>query len=165
MSAASNPPYPKAIRPYLKGYSQEQDEKLARELFFGTSTFNKKTSRWHHDYPPTGGSHERQGIEALQRLLLFSCGDLDSDILAGLLCSLDDGGSFGRRLVFELRKRKRPPGSATDLQIALQVRALRRENWKITAAVAHVSKQLGLTEKTVYAARRRIRTESPWLEV
>lgn len=164
MSAASSP-YPKAIRPYHKGFSREQDEKLAGELFYGISTFNKKTGRWHHNYLVTGGPKERQGIEALQRLLLFSCGDLDADILGGLLCSLDDSGSFGRRLVFGLRKRKRPTGSATDLQIALEVRALHRTGWKIEAAVKQVSTHFGVSRKTVFAARKRVRTESPWFEV
>lgn len=96
-------PYPYPPRPYSKGYSREEDEKLAEELFYGT-TVRDKTGRDCHRYPSENSPHERQGVEALCRLLLFS--DLPSEIIGGLLCSLDSGGSFGRRLVFKPRKKK-----------------------------------------------------------
>jgi hypothetical protein len=112
------------LRPYFKEYSREQDEKLAEELFYGTTVRDKKTGRDCHRYPLEESADERRGLDALCRLLVF--GDLAPDILGGLLCSLDPDGSFGRRLVFKPRKRKRRADSATDLQIALHVRSLYR---------------------------------------
>ena len=156
-------PYP-LLRPYYKGHSREEDEKLSNELFYGTSTVvDKKTGRCRHDYPD--GLDERRAIEALKRLLVFSCGDLDEGILGGLVASLDPGGSFGRRLVFEPRKRKRPADSATDLQIALRVRSLHHRLGKKEAAVTQAMADFDLSRKTVFEAMKRIRAESPWLEV
>jgi hypothetical protein len=68
-------PYP-VLRPYYKGHSREEDEKLAEKLFFGTSSIDKKTSRERHDYLLVGGPDERRAFEALERLLVYSCGDL-----------------------------------------------------------------------------------------
>jgi hypothetical protein len=151
-------------RPYYKGHRRQQDEKLAEKLFFGTTVRDKKTGRDCHRYPPENSPHERQGVEALCRLLLFNCQDLGAEILGGLLCSLDLDGSFGRRLVFKRRKRKRPAGFATDLQIALFMQSLRRAGWPIEAAVERATKEFKLSRKSVYAARKRIRTESAWLK-
>src|SRR5262245_44540301 len=104
---SQNSPYPSAIRPYYKGHSREEDEKLARELFFGTSTIiDGKTDRWCHEYLPADSPEERRAFEALERLLEFSCGDLNPDVLGGLIASLERDGSFGRRLVFK-KERKR----------------------------------------------------------
>jgi hypothetical protein len=156
--------YPRAIRPYYKGHSREEDEKLADELFFGTSAIiNEKTGRSRHDYLPANGSDERLAFEALERLLSFSCGDLNSDVLGGLLASLDRSGSFGRRFVFE-EKRKRAVGAPTDLQIALYVQSRHRLGLKIKAA-EWAAKEFGVSRKTVYAALKRIRCESPWLKI
>ena len=149
-------PYPYPPRPYSKGFSREEDEKLAEELFYGT-TVRDKTGRDCHRYPSEDSLH----VEALCRLLLFS--DLPSEIIGGLLCSLDKGGSFGRRLVFKQRKRKRPVGAATDLQITLYVQSLKRAEWPVDAAVANAEKKFGLSRKGVYGARKRIKAESPWL--
>jgi hypothetical protein len=151
-------PYP---RPYHKGHSREQDEKLAGELFYGTTIRDKKTGRDCHRYPSENSPYERQGVEALCRLLLCSCQDLDPEILAGLLCSLDLGGSFGRRLVFKPRKRKRPADSPTDLQIALYVGALVRIGEKKPINQAMV--KFGVSRETVFRAKKRIKRESPWL--
>ena len=156
--------YPHAIRPYYKGHSREEDEKLVDELFFGTSTIiDEKTARCRHEYLPAGGSHERRAIEALERLLAFSRGDLNPDILAGLLCSLDPGGSFGRRLVFKRRKRMRAADAATDLQIALYVQSLHR--LEVTKAAEWAAEKFDVSRKTVYKALKRIRRESSWLKV
>ena len=152
------------LRPYYKGHSREEDEKLAQELFYGTSTIDKKPGRSRHDYLLAGSPDERRAFEALERLLYFSCGDLDPGILGGLLSSLDRGGSFGRRLVFE-KKRKRPADSATDLQIALHVRSLHHRLGKKEAAVKQAMADFDLSRKTVFEAMKRIRAESPWLEV
>ena len=157
-------PYP-LLRPYYKGFSREEDEKLAKELFYGTTARNEKTGRDCHQYSPKDGPQERRGLEALCRLLCVNCGDLDSEILGGLVASLDPGGSFGRRLVFELRKRKRPAGSATDLQIFLYVEGRIRTGQQVEAAVADAMANFGLSRKTVFAARQRIQRESPWLKV
>src|SRR5262245_16289492 len=117
-------PYPRTPRPYYKGrFNRKEDEKLANELFYGTSTINKKTGRERHDYPD--GPDERRAIEALLRLL-SCCEDLDELILGGLSASLDPGGSFGRRLVFKPRKKKKPAGYPSDLEIAMYVLSLRR---------------------------------------
>jgi hypothetical protein len=153
-------PYP---RPYYKGHSREQDEKLASELFYGTTVRDKKTGRDCHQYPPENSPHERQGVEALCRLLLRDCQDLSPDVSAGLLASLDLDGSFGRRLVFKPRKRKRPADSATDLQIALYVQSLKRAGVKKSAEYA--ADKFHLSRKTVFEAMKRIRAESPWLKV
>lgn len=152
-------PYPYPPRPYSKGYSREEDEKLAEELFYGT-TVRDKTGRDCHRYPSENSPHERQGVEALCRLLLFS--DLPSEIIGGLLCSLDSGGSFGRRLVFKPRKRKRPADSRTDLQIALYVGNLVRIGMKKPINQAMV--KFGISRETVFRAKRRIKRESPWLK-
>jgi len=37
-------PYP-LLRPYYKGHSREEDEKLSNELFYGTSTVVDKKNR------------------------------------------------------------------------------------------------------------------------
>jgi hypothetical protein len=159
-----NSPYP-LVRPYYKGqHSREEDEKLAEELFFGTTVRDKKTGRDCHQYPPERSPYERQGVEALCRLLSFGCEDLKPEILGGLLASLDPSGSFERRLVFKSRKRKRPADSRTDLQIFFQVKSLERAGWPTEAAVAQVMKKFGISRETVYRARKRIRRASPWLE-
>lgn len=156
--------YPRAIRPYYKEHSREEDEKRARELFFGTSTIiNEKTGRTRHDYLPANGPDERRAFDALERLLLFFCGELDPEILGGLLASLERDGSFGRRLVFK-KQRKRRVGTPTDLQIALCVQSRHRLGLKIKAAEWAADK-LGVSRKKVYDALKRIRRESPWLEV
>jgi hypothetical protein len=154
-------PYPSLPRPYYKGHNREQDEKLAEELFYGTMVHDKKTGRDCHYYLPEGSPQERQAIEALQRLMSFSCGDLSPEILAGLFCSLDLDGSFGRRLIFKSRKRKRRADAATDLQIALYVSA--RGNDK--GAVMDAMNEFNLSRKTIFAARKRIRKERPWFKV
>ena len=162
---SNHSPYP-LLRPYYKGHSREEDEKLAEELFYGIMVRDKKTGRDCHRYPPENSLRERQGVEALCRLLSFSCQELEPMILGGLLGSLDFNGSFGRRLVFKpRRKRKRPTDAPTDLQITLYVQSLHRAGWGIDAAVADAEKKFGRSRKTVYAAMKRIKRESPWLEV
>jgi len=151
------------LRPYYKGHDLEQDEKLAEELFYGTTVRDKKTGRDCHRYPPEDSADERRGLEALCRLLVFS--DLAPDILSGLLCSLDPVGSFGRRLVFKQRKRKRRADSATDLQIALHIRSLYRRLGKKESAVRQAMKDFDLSRNAVFEAMARIRAESPWLGV
>jgi hypothetical protein len=155
-------PYP-LLRPHYKRHSREEDERLAEELFYGTTVRDQKTGRDCHQYPPKNSPHERQAFDALQRLLISS--DLPPGVLGGLLCALDLDGSFGRRLVFKPRKRKRSADSPTDLQITLHVGRLHRAGWKIDAAVADAEKKFGRSRKTVYAAMKRIKRESPWLEV
>jgi hypothetical protein len=155
-------PYP-FIRSYDKEHSRTEDEKLANELFFGTSTIiDKRTGRCRHDY--LTGSNETRAIGALQRLLLHSSGDLNPEILGGLLASLDPGGSFGQHLVFKRRKRKRPVGATTDLQIFFYVQALERAGEKNEAAVRSAMEKFELSRNAIYEARARIRRDSPWLE-
>jgi hypothetical protein len=149
-------PYP---RTYYKDYSSEEDEKLAEELFYGTMVRDKKTGRDCHEYLPEGSPQERQAFDALQRLLTFS--DLPSGVLAGLVCSLDPGGSFGRRLVFKRRKRKRPVGAATDLQIFFYVQSLERAGLKIESAIQYAMDNFDLSRNAVFEARARIRRENP----
>jgi hypothetical protein len=156
-------PYPSLPRPYYKGHSREQDERLAEELFYGTMVHDKKTGRDCHYYLPEGSPQERQAIEALQRLLEFS--DLPQGVLAGLSCSLDLDGSFGRHLVFKSRKRKRSAGAATDLQIAYYVRIQRHEMGKIELAVDCARNEFGLSRKTIYATIKRVRRENPWFKI
>jgi hypothetical protein len=131
-------------------------------LFYGT-TVRDKIGRDCHRYPSENSPHERQGVEALCRLLSFS--DLPSEIIGGLLCSLDSGGSFGRRLVFKRRKRKRPVGAATDLQIYFYVQSLERAGLKTEAAVKYAEDKFHLSRNAVFEARARIRRENPGFEV
>jgi hypothetical protein len=154
-------PLPSIQRPYWKDHSRKHDEKLAKGLFFGMSTIDKKTGRWRYEYP----SNEGQAFEALQRLLQFSCGDLDPDVLGGLLASLDRVGSFGRRLVFE-KKRKRPAeaGAVEDFQIAIHIQAQHRRLGKMDAAVADAQAEFGISRKTAYQALKRTKEECPWFE-
>jgi hypothetical protein len=153
-------PYP---RTYYKSYNREEDEKLAEELFYGIMVRGEKTGRDCHHYLPEGSPQERQAIDALQRLLNFS--DLPRGVLAGLSCSLDLDGSFGRRLVFKATKRKRRGDSATDLQITLYVAARRLEGSSTKGAVMDAMSEFNLSRKAIFAARKRIRLESPWLKV
>jgi hypothetical protein len=60
-------PYP---RPYYKGYSHEQDRKLAKALFCGTAICDE-TGRVHFQYLPKDSPEEREGFEALCRLLFL----------------------------------------------------------------------------------------------
>jgi hypothetical protein len=98
-------------------------------------------------------------------LLVFSCQDLEPGILAGLLCSLDLGGSFGRQLVFKPRKRKRPVGAATDLEIYYYVQSLEHTGLKTEAAVRYAMDKFDLSRNAVFEARARIRRENPGFEV
>ena len=158
-------PYPDD--PFYKGHSRDEDEKLAEKLFYGTMVHDQKTGRDYHRYPPENSPHERQGVEALCRLLMFSCQDnLEPGILAGLLCSLDLGGSLGRRLVFKPRKRKRPVGAATDLQVYFYVQSLERpRGMKTKSAVQYAIDKFHLSRNAVFEARARIRRENPGFEV
>jgi hypothetical protein len=152
-----------ALRPYYKGHNRAEDERLTKELFFGMTVRNEKTGRDCHYYLPDNSPEERLAFEALVRLLVFSCGDLNEDALGGLLSSLDRGGSFERRLVFE-KKRKRPADAPADLQIFLYVERRIRAGQQVKTAVDDAVNKFKVTRKTVFAARRRIRRESPWLE-
>jgi len=159
---SSQNPYP-LVRPYYKRHSREKDEKLARELFYGTSIIDKKTGRQRHYYPLEGSQDEQAAFEAVQRLLIFSCTDLDEEILGGLYASLDRGGSFGRRLIFE-KKRKQRADSSDHLTVAMSVWSLHRAGWGIDAAVADAEKKYKVSRKTVYVALARIKRENPGLE-
>jgi hypothetical protein len=157
-------PYP-PDNPFFKGHSRDEDEKVAEKLFYGITVRDQKTGRDCHRYPPENSPHERHGVEALCRLLVFSCQDLEPGILAGLLCSLDLDGSFGRRLVFKPRKRKRPADSATDLQVYFYVQSLERARLKTESAVKYAMDKFHLSRNAVFEARARIRRENPGLEV
>jgi len=147
-------PYP-LLRPrYYKGYSREQDEKLAKKLFYGTTVRDEKTGHGCHQYLPEGSPQECQGFEALCRLLSLSCKDLEPTILAALLCSLGFGGGFQRRLVFK-RKKGKQPDPAADSDIALCVGSLCQVEWKTEAAVRYAMKEFGLSRKAVFEARKR----------
>jgi len=147
--------YPRAVRPYWKSHSREQDEKLAKDLFFGTSTINKKTGRWYSYYLPKDSPDERHAFEALRRLLSHSCGDLEPAIFAALLNSLNSKSK--RRLVFKNRKRGKSDHAA-DLDIHIRVEGLIHAGWPTEAAVAQVGKDLGgLSRKAIYAARSRVK--------
>jgi hypothetical protein len=153
-----------ALRPYYKGHNRAEDEKLAKELFFGTIVRDKKRRRDCHYYLPKHSQEERLAFEALERLLVDSCGDLDPEVLGGLVSSLGRGGSFGRRLIFE-KKRKRRADSVTYLQIAMHVRDLRKAGWQKDAAVKDAEDKYNVSRKTAYKALKRVRRDSPWLEV
>jgi hypothetical protein len=146
-------PYP-ALRPYWEGYSREQDEKLAQQLLYGITVRNEKSGRMRHKYLPKNSPHERQGFEALQRLLLFSCQDLAPSISIALLSSLDPDGSVWGRLVFK-RPKKGRKDVASDFQIDFEVEHLIRDEWKPEAAVREVMAKFGLSRKAVYEARKR----------
>jgi hypothetical protein len=155
-------PYP-LLRPYWKGHSREEDEKLAKELFYGTTATNKETGRHYHHYPLADGPHERRALEALRRLLLFDCYKvLEPRIFAALCCSLDPNSDFERRLIFKGRKKGRRHDFAADSQIDVHVLGLRRMGWPSDAAVKDAEKKFGLSRKAVYEARKRVNS---WLKV
>ena len=106
-------------RPYWTGYNREQDEKLVRKLFYGTTIRDKQTGRDRHKYLTDDSPEEREGRQALCRLL---CHSADPEILAVLCRALD--GSLGRRLVFKNRKGGKRDDAA-DFQVALHVESLR----------------------------------------
>jgi hypothetical protein len=150
-------------RPYYKGFSRKEDEKLANELFYGTSTIDKKTGRERDDYPPVDSPEEHRAIEALQRLL-WTSKNLDEGVLIGLTTALEPGGSRGRRLVFKPRKSKKKAGYPSDLEIALYVRSLGPDAKKAAQqAVVHFGLKAKYAKKGVYDALKRVRIECPWL--
>jgi hypothetical protein len=153
-------PYPRTPRPYYKGHSREQDERLANELFYGVTATNKETGRVRHHYLLADGPHERRGFEALRRLLSFSCGDLDSGILAALYCSLDSDGGNERQLVFKFRKKGNRHDFTADLQIVLHIEGLVRVGQKKEAAIRQTMSDLGLSRKTVFAAAKRVKARN-----
>jgi hypothetical protein len=142
------------VRHYFEGYSREQDEKLAEQLFYGITIRNENTGRLRHKYLPHNGPQERQGFEALQRLLLFSCQDLAPSILTALLGTLDlDGSTWGRLVLKRRKKGKRDV--AADLQINFYIERRIKKGEKTEAAVEGAMAQFGLTRKAVFAARKR----------
>lgn len=148
---SGNSPYP---RPYYAGFSQEQDEKLAKQLFYGITVRNEKTGRMRHKYLSNNSPREREGFEALQRLLLFSCQDLAPSISIALLSTLDPDGSVWGRLEFKRRKKGRRDVVA-DFQIEFEFERLIHVGWKREAAVRQVREKFGLSRKAVFDARRR----------
>jgi hypothetical protein len=98
-------PYPSLPRPYWKGHNREEDEKLAKELFYGPRVRDKKTGLDYWRYPSQNSQHEHQGIEALCRLL-SNCQGLKPTILAALVCSLRSDSYLERHLVFKPRKKE-----------------------------------------------------------
>jgi hypothetical protein len=98
-------PYPSLPRPYYKGHNRKEDEKLAKELFYGVVVRNKKTGLDYWRYPPQNSQHEHQDVEALCRLL-SNCQGLAPTILAALVCSLRSGSGFGRRLISNREKKE-----------------------------------------------------------
>jgi hypothetical protein len=147
-----------APRPYFEGYDRKQDEKLAEQLFYGRTVRNEKTGRMHHKYLPKNSPEEREGIEALQRLLLFSCQDLAPSILIALLSTLDSHGGVWGRLVLKRRKRGRRDVAA-DFQINFYVEGLNEP--KTEAAVRQAMTKFGLKRRAVFAARKRAKLGRP----
>jgi hypothetical protein len=142
-------PYP---RTYWRGYSREQDQKLVLKLFYGITIRDKKTGRDRHQYLSDDSPEEREGRQALCRLL--SNNHADPKILAALCCALT--GCLGRRLVFK-NQRKGKRNDAADFQIAMHVEFLRYTGWKTEAAIRQVMEDLGLSRKAVFEARKRDR--------
>src|SRR5262245_43245994 len=142
------------LRPYWEGYSREEDEKLAQQLFYGITIRNEKTGRMHHKYLPNNSPQEREGLEALQRLLLFSCQDLSPTILTALLGTLNSDGSVWGRLVLK-RPKKGRRDVAADYQINFYVERLIEKGWQTDAAVAQAKDKFGLSRKAIYEAMRR----------
>ena len=158
-------PYSSLPRPYWKGHNREEDEKLAKELLYGTAIRDKKTGLHYHRYPPQNSQQEHQGVEALCRLL-SNCQGLKPTILAALVCSLRSGSDFGRRLVFKSRKRGKPfTSSLADFQIASYVDFQRRNGSNTKIAVMDAQNEFNQSRKAIFAAMKRAKTKSPWLKV
>jgi hypothetical protein len=100
-------PFAPPLRPYWKGYSHEQDKKLVRKLFYGT-TIRDKTGRDRYQHFPPDSPEERDGFKAVCRLLSYNWGRNDLDILAALCCSLDLDSGLGSRFVLSERKEGGP---------------------------------------------------------
>jgi hypothetical protein len=150
----SHSPLPSVVRRYFKGYNREQDEEVAKVLFYGTLTFNEKTRRWRRRYLTEDSSDERRGFEALRRLLFTLYEDLDSSILAALACSLDpNSSSFERRLVFKFRKKGNRRDTGTDQEVADFV-ATRRDigRLKNESAIQEAMTAFHLSRSAVFKA-------------
>jgi hypothetical protein len=151
-------------RPYHAGYSRKQDERLAEQLFYGITVRNEKTGRLRHKFLSNNSPQERQGFEALERLLFFSCQDLAPSILIALLSTLDPSGGVGGRLVFKRRKRGKRD-TAADFQIDFEVEHLKNyKRWKPEAAVKSVGDKFGLQRSAVFEAIARNRKRLKSLE-
>jgi hypothetical protein len=112
-------PFPRMPRPYWKGYSREQDLKLMRELFFGTA-IPDNGGRERHGYWDAGSPQQREGLEALRRLL--SSKDLEA--IAMVCCAFDPDSKVPRRLMFKNKKKEGRADHIADSQIAVTVLAL-----------------------------------------
>jgi hypothetical protein len=139
-------PYP---RPYYKGQSREQDLKLVRDLFYGRAIPDKR-GRERHGYWTAGSPQEREGFEALQRLLQ------NNDLEAIAMLSNALTGRFGRRLVFKNEKKKGRADPVADSQVAVRVLALESlYGIKLEAAIKQMHDEFVLSRSAVYRALDR----------
>jgi hypothetical protein len=135
---------------YWKGYSREQDLKLVRTLFFGTAICDEK-GRDRHGYWAAGSPEEREGLEALQRLLMRE----DLEAIAMVCCAFDPDSKVPRRLVFK-QKRKGRADPTADSQIAIRVLALKcLYGIKPEAAIKQAEDEFGLERAAVFRAIAR----------
>ena len=93
-------PYAALLRAhYWEGYSRGQDLKLMRTLFFGTAISDEK-GRERHGYWAAGSLQEREGLEALRRLLMHK----DIEAIAVVCSAFEPDSEVPRRLVFKNKK-------------------------------------------------------------
>jgi hypothetical protein len=144
------------LRPYWKGYSHEQDLKLMRRLFFGTAIPDKR-GRERHGYWNAGSPQEREGFEALQRLL----SDSDQEAIAVLCNALSPDNKAPRQLVFKQKQRGRADPTA-DSQIAVRVLALESlYGTKPESVIKQVQDEFGLSRSSVLRAVARNKKNFP----
>jgi hypothetical protein len=82
-----------------------------------------------------------------------------------LVCSLRSGSDFGRHLVFKPRKKRRgrpSTSSLADFQIASYVDFQRRNGSNTKIAVMDATYEFKRSQKAIFAAMKRAKTQSPW---
>lgn len=152
----SNPFVP-ASWSYWKGFSREDDEALAMQLFFGRRGQDKK-GRVKKEYLVQDSPPERLAREALVRLLTyFTTNDGPIDVIAALCSALR--GSPERRLVFKFQKKGNRPDLSGDIAVTLFVDRRRREGVKVESAVREAMEVFNLSRKAVFEAMKKVRTE------
>jgi hypothetical protein len=152
----SNPFVP-STRAYWTGFSRENDEVIAMQLFFGRRGHDKK-GRVKKEYLVQDSPPERLAREALVRLLTyFTTKEAPIDVIAALCSALR--GSAERRLVFKFQKKGNRPDLSGDIAVTLLVDRRRQEGVKVESAVREAMDVFDLSRKAVFAAIKRVKTE------
>jgi hypothetical protein len=136
---------------YWKGHSRKEDNKLARELFFGRRV-RDETGRARKKYLAKDSAGERSAREALVRLLSH-----DDVRIKALLCdALSSDGIGERRLVFQPRKKGKRSDVGADYAVAFRV-LIEKHDTPVESAVHDAMAKFGLSRKSVFACMKRVK--------